>query len=278
VLRHKLVAAALLALFLVACSNSPGSSTGAPEPDEPLPGSPRALARSLTDGSRALRSAIEHWRATGDLRRSGPPEEVTLDALHQQRIYRLLAKRPHLARATLRRLPPGLRPEARDITTALRDLFRLSPPPRRRKFTTGRALPPGLLLDYYRRAQRRFRVSAPVLAAVNHVESGFNRLRNNSVAGAQGPMQFLPSTWRRYGLGGDVRDPHDAILGAANYLRRSGAPGSYRRALFAYNPSRLYVDAVLRFAHRMRGPGFLAIYSWQVFVRTPSGERRLTGP
>ena len=92
-----------------------------------------------------------------------------------------------------------------------------------------------------------------MLAAVNLVETDFNRLRNSSSSGAQGPMQFLPSTWRRYGLGGDIHDPHDAILGAANYLRRSGAPGNYRRALFAYNPSSLYVDAVLRYTRRMAG-------------------------
>jgi membrane-bound lytic murein transglycosylase B len=94
-------------------------------------------------------------------------------------------------------------------------------------------------------------------------------------------MQFLPSTWRAYGLGGDVRDPHDAIFGAANYLRAAGAPGSYRRALYAYNPSALYVDAVLRYARRIaRSPSaFLTYYSWQIFVRTPSGRlRRLTGP
>src|SRR5438105_4405934 len=89
-------------------------------------------------------------------------------------------------------------------------------------------------------AGRRFGVAWNVLAAVNFVESAFGKLRNSSTAGAQGPMQFLPSTWRRYGLGGDVHDPHDAILGAANYLRAAGAPGRYRRALYAYHPSQAY--------------------------------------
>jgi membrane-bound lytic murein transglycosylase B len=93
-------------------------------------------------------------------------------------------------------------------------------------------------------------------------------------------MQFLPSTWRAYGLGGNVHDPQDAILGAANYLRASGAPGDYRRALYAYNPASSYVEAVLRYAERMKRDrrAFYAYYSWQVFVRTPSGLRRLTGP
>jgi membrane-bound lytic murein transglycosylase B len=161
---------------------------------------------------------------------------------------------------------------------ALRDLGRLAGPPRRRRFRTGTALPAGALIRHYRSAQRRFGVGWHVLAAVNLVETDFNRLRNNSVSGAQGPMQFLPATWRAYGLGGDVHDPHDAILGAAHYLHRSGAPRNYGRALYAYNPSPLYVDAVLRLARRMRGHGFLVFYNWQVFVRTAAGERRLTGP
>ena len=70
-----------------------------------------------------------------------------------------------------------------------------------------------------------------VLAAVNYVESRFGRLRNESVSGARGPMQFMPATWRAYGLGGDVRDPRDAIMGAANYLHASGAPRDYAPAV-----------------------------------------------
>jgi hypothetical protein len=72
----------------------------------------------------------------------------------------------------------------------------------------------------------------------------------------------------------------DAIMGAANYLQASGAPASYARALHAYNPSRSYVDAVLSHARRMRQDrhAYFAYHSWQVFVHTPSGIRRLTGP
>jgi membrane-bound lytic murein transglycosylase B len=158
--------------------------------------------------------------------------------------------------------------------------MRLTPPSHRRTFTTGRPAPAGRLLGFYHQAQRRFGVAWNVLASVNFVETDFNRIRSSSSAGAQGPMQFMPSTWREYGLGGNLHDPHDAILGAANYLHRSGAPGSYQRALYAYNPSRLYVNAVLRYARRIAADrrAFYGYYAWQVFVRTPSGDRRLTGP
>jgi membrane-bound lytic murein transglycosylase B len=141
-------------------------------------------------------------------------------------------------------------------------------------------LPPAALLGYYRAAERRFGVRWNVLAAVNFVESAFNKLRNNSATGAQGPMQFMPATWRAYGLGGNVHDPHDAILGAANYLRANGAPGDNRRALVHYNPSTLYVDAVLRYAREIRSDrrAFYEYYARQVFVRTSSGLRRITGP
>jgi membrane-bound lytic murein transglycosylase B len=115
---------------------------------------------------------------------------------------------------------------------------------------------------------------------VNFVESKFGKLRSASAAGAQGPMQFMPATWGRYGLGGNVHDPHDAILGAANYLHASGAPRDLRRALHAYNPSTAYVDAVLRYARRIASSRtmFYVLYNWQVFVKTPQGDRRVTGP
>jgi len=93
-------------------------------------------------------------------------------------------------------------------------------------------------------------------------------------------MQFLPSTWQAYGLGGNIDDPHDAVIGAANYLRANGAPGDERRALYAYNHSDRYVDAVLLLADRMRNEprSVYALYAWQVFVVTTGGDIRITGP
>ena len=148
------------------------------------------------------------------------------------------------------------------------------------RVVVARPRPPLRLRAWYREGQRRFGVPWNVLAAVNFVESGFGKLRNDSVAGAQGPMQFMPATWRAYGLGGNVHDPHDAILGAANYLRANGAARDLRTALWHYNPSKLYVDAVLGFARRIRADrhAFLSYYAWSVFVRTTDGERRVTGP
>jgi len=192
----------------------------------------------------------------------------------------VLTQRRRLADAVLRRLPARVVRPLRNELFARRDLARLSTPRPRTAFRTGPAEPASRLRAYYGEAQRRFHVAWYVLAAVNSVESAFDKLRNASTAGAQGPMQFIPATWRAYGLGGDVHDPHDAIIGAANYLHANGAPRDYARALFHYNPSRLYVDAVLRYARWIREDprAYLVLYSRQVFVRTPRGLVRLTGP
>jgi membrane-bound lytic murein transglycosylase B len=267
-------ATAALVLFLPA-----GAASAQPPPDERIPADPAQLAQRLAEVIDETNVATDAWLATAPT--ADPPEAIVLGALYQQRAYRFLARRTRLTRTTLAALPVRLRPAARDQVAALRGLFRLSGPPQpRRRLKVGRALAPATLRGFYDDAERRFGVPWHVLAAVNLVETNFNRVRSTSTAGALGPMQFLPSTWRAYGLGGDVRDPHDAILGAANYLRASGAPRNLRRALFAYNHSTLYVDAVLSFAGRMRKSerNYVTLWSWQVFQRTPDGERRLTGP
>ncbi|HSC73403.1 MAG TPA: lytic transglycosylase domain-containing protein [Gaiellaceae bacterium] len=232
------------------------------------------MAKALTETHADLEAAIARW-----VPKSAPaPRDAILYALYEQRLYRLLAREPKFADAALPTLPDGLRATTRDLLVAHRELYRLTPPlPRRAAVTVGPAAPAASLLAYYREAERRFHVPWNVLASVNFVESKFGKLRNASASGARGPMQFMPATWAEYGLGGNVHQAHDAILGAANYLHASGAPQNLRRALHAYNPSPAYVDAVLRYARRMPTM-FYDLYNWQVFLKTPHGERRVTGP
>jgi hypothetical protein len=85
-------------------------------------------------------------------------------------------------------------------------------------------------------------------------------------------MQFLPATWARYGRG-DIYRPRNAIFAAARFLAGHGAPASIGSALYAYNPSRRYVDAVVRYARQLRAnpralPGF---YRSQVIYRLARG-------
>jgi membrane-bound lytic murein transglycosylase B len=249
-----------------------------PAPSVPLPTTPPRIAAALTETTASLNAAIDVWRAGGA--NAPAPDDLVLLALYQQRLTRLLSNRPLLANATLPLLAPTLRGFVRDVAEAHRELTVITPPLRTRTPRVGPAAPAPTLLSYYHEAERRFGVAWRVLAAVNFVESAFGKVRSPSAAGALGPMQFMPATWRVYGLGGNIRDPHDAILAAANYLRASGARRNIRGALHAYNPSPTYVDAVLRYARRIRANvnAFYTFYNWQVFARTRSGVKRLTGP
>lgn len=294
--------AACVVLVLAAACGSGGSSTplptdvpgvsltGVPSPPaSPVPNldphsalsrDPGVLAIDLAITRRRLLKAIDTWAPSG-LPSTPAPQDVQLLALHQQRIYALLADLPSLASATLANLTGSLAREAlADVTADAAIRSTVTPTRSGPSFSTGPPDPAANLRAAYDEAQARFGVAWQVLAAVNFVETRFGRVRSASYASARGPMQFIPSTWKAYGLGGNVHDPHDAILGAANYLAASGAPNDYQAALGHYNPSKPYVKAVWLYARQMmRDPReFLIYYSWQVFVVTTNGDRQLTGP
>jgi membrane-bound lytic murein transglycosylase B len=264
-------ATALAAVALVPAAAAEPPALHAPIPREPAP-----LARTLVRTTANLEQAIRNWNPKS----TAAPQPVALHALYQQRIYRLLTRDSSLATRTLALVSQDLAKVSRDLLAAQGELYRLTPPIGVHTIKVARSLPAPELLSYYREAQRKFKIPWNVLAAVNFVETKFGKLRSASAAGAQGPMQFMPATWRQYGLGGNVQDAHDAILGAANYLHASGASRDLRNALHHYNPSSAYVDAVLRYARRIGADRtmFYALYSWQVFVKTPGGDRRVTGP
>jgi hypothetical protein len=204
---------------------------------------------------------------------------TTADAYAEQRIELRLSDDPALAARVLRLLPSRLARDVTDDVLAHRELARLTPPRPLSAFRVGAATAAAKLRAYYAEAERRSGIAWQVLAAVNYVESDFGRLREASVAGAQGPMQFLPSTWASYGRG-SIHDPHAAILAAGRFLRAAGGARNERAALYRYNPSTAYVDAVERYAARIRrdSRAFLVYYARPLVVRTPAGYRRLGGP
>jgi soluble lytic murein transglycosylase-like protein len=126
------------------------------------------------------------------------------------------------------------------------------------------AKPVDSLRSYYQEAFVKFGVDPSYLASINFIESNFGRVTGPSSAGALGPMQFLPGTWQAFGGGGNVNDPHDAILGAAHYLVYNGAPADMRNAIWHYNNSFDYVDSVESFARAYRSdPAWLdRMYYW----------------
>jgi soluble lytic murein transglycosylase-like protein len=225
------------------------------------------VAQRLIQADGTLRASLAAWDGRGPI-----PPHVSRDELAFQRLELRLTPR------TIPPLPQPLAARVRADVLARAALAHITTPRPLSAFRPAPPPPADTLLAGYRAAQRRFGVPWNVLAAVNLVESGFGRLHETSVAGAQGPMQFMPSTWRAYGLGGNVHDPADAILGAANYLHANGAPRDLRAALHRYNPSADYVDAILRYAGQI-GRGretFLSYYARHLFVHTPTGVRRLT--
>jgi murein DD-endopeptidase MepM/ murein hydrolase activator NlpD len=116
-----------------------------------------------------------------------------------------------------------------------------------------------------------------VLAAINEVETDYGRDLSVSTAGAEGWMQFMPSTWAQYGI--DVnrsgyRDPYnpaDAIFAAARYLAAAGGAKDIRAAIFAYNHSQAYVTSVLLRARLLGGtpPALLGAITGLTEARFP---------
>ena len=112
----------------------------------------------------------------------------------------------------------------------------------------------------YKKAAKKYGFAKDwyVLAAVGWVESRDGRNMGPSSAGALGPMQFLPSTWKSAGVDGNgdgvanIMDPRDAIPAAAAYLKDGGAPRDWYAALYTYNHADWYVREVLGVAEGYR--------------------------
>jgi hypothetical protein len=118
---------------------------------------------------------------------------------------------------------------------------------------------PPFLLPIYQAAGAAYGIPWEVLAAINEVETDYGRDLSVSSAGAEGWMQFLPSSWARYGVdanGAGYEDPYnpaDAIFAAARYLAAAGGAGSIRAAIYSYNHSQAYVDSVILRAQLLDG-------------------------
>ena len=118
---------------------------------------------------------------------------------------------------------------------------------------------PIFLLPIYQAAAIEYGVRWEILAAINEIETDYGRNLNVSSAGALGWMQFIPSSWKAYGVDANkdgVKDPYnpvDAIFAAANYLKAAGYEQDVRRAIFAYNHADWYVDSVMLRARLIAG-------------------------
>ena len=186
----------------------------------------------------------------------------------QQLVYATLFDYPDWQKTALAALPPATRDAVLGGLEARKQL-RLIPGPVPRSLPNWQILEPKpieTLLSYYKEAEVAYGVGWEYLAAIHLVESRMGRIHGLSTAGAQGPMQFIPSTWAVYGKG-DINDDHDSILAAAHYLSAAGAPGDMRKALLAYNHSTAYVNAIAAYAGVLKATPdeYRGYHGWQVY-------------
>ena len=176
-------------------------------------------------------------------------------------------------------LPPGLVRVVSDNVASRReflsmngssrsDLHRDLPP----LAVVARLPPPARLLAYYRAAEARFGVGWAYLAAINFIETSMGRVRGTSVAGAQGPMQFLRgrSTVAATSTGPVTRSwPRLASSEPTASTVRAAEPGRCR-----YNNTASYVRGVTLVAKLLqdRPRAFLGYYHWKVYYLTRFGS------
>lgn len=247
------------------------SAAAVPSAAEPAPAQPRLasgpveIADDLVADERTLRTA------------SAPEAVLVAAARRQQRAYRLLARRPEWDAVVRRRVPLQLLDSFDRNVNARRQLARVNAGEPPNTVPAWRIVTPPAadeLLGYYRKAQDATGVGWNFLAAINLIETAFGRIAGTSTAGAQGPMQFLPSTFAAYGAGGDIKSAHDSIMAAGRHLAANGFGHAPDRALFRYNNSDRYVEAVTDYAAVMAADpaAFAAYHRWDVYYFTTAGD------
>lgn len=119
---------------------------------------------------------------------------------------------------------------------------------------------PSAFIPYYKAAGEKYGVDWTVLAAIHKIETNYSRIRIMvSSVGAIGDMQFMPSTFARYGVDGNgdgVISPwnvQDSIFSAAHYLASNNFKNNPRGAIWHYNHAIWYVNDVLKTAAIIKG-------------------------
>lgn len=291
-----LTGASLLGALVLALSPELGFSRSGSEAPEPVaaPQSSPALALLPTDAALPRSTDGRHYplvpadvaklatllASLEEAIRNPTTPQADLPRLgHQQQvIYRVLSHRRALADQVRAALPQRWQPVFDHHVEARRAFLAMHRGQRSLTLPSWRIIapkPPEQLLAYYREAAAATGIPWEVLAAVNLVETGMGRVDGISVAGAQGPMQFLPTTWAEAGIGkGDIRNPRDAIAAAARYLVRRGGPNNLKKALWGYNNSDHYGRAVLHYAALMKEDpaAFRGLYHWEVHFASGAGD------
>lgn len=246
--------------------------------DEPTPPNPTITATGAqpkisSDPAQVADDLVADEQALRDP--STPEPGLTAAARRQQAAYRAIGRNTAWDAIARPRIPPSLL-ETYDLNVdARRQLYPMTEV--KDTVPAWRIVPPapaGELLAYYREAEAATGVGWNYLAAVNLIETRFGSIEGTSTAGAQGPMQFLPSTFDAYGSGGDIHSPRDSILAAGRMLAANGFANDRDNAIFRYNNADRYVRAVHDYAAVLAADpaAFTGYYRWDVYYRTTAGD------
>ena len=260
-------------------TTTPSTTTTEPAAVQPAAPNGRVYPSVPADAAAAAARLYEVEDLLDTLEPSEDPGDTTwADLAHeQQMLYRVIARDAVWARATLDGAPErhaltierhlGARQAIADIGHGG------DPPVNVPAWEIIEPLPASELLELYRAAEAETGIAWSYLAAINLIETGFGRIDGLSTAGAQGPMQFLPTTWEEVS-DGDIDDPYDAIPAAARYLVRRGGPDDMQNALWGYNNSDAYVLAVTHYANLFRDDirSFTAAHSWEIHYSAAIGD------
>jgi len=277
----------MITLGLVACSESTRLSTASTStavPSTTWAATPSPVATTLPAQPVAADPALLAGDLAADeqaLRDPSSSEGALVAAAHrQQAAYRALGRHPEWDPTARSRIPPSLLEIYDRNVDARRQLTAMSEGQTQDTLPAWRIDPPtpaDELRGYYREAESVSGVGWTYLAAINLIETGFGRVAGVSTAGALGPMQFLPSTFGAYGEGGDILSPHDSIMAAGRYLAVNGFADDREYALYRYNNSNQYVQAVNDYAAVLAADpaAFAGYYRWEVYFNTTAGDVRL---
>jgi membrane-bound lytic murein transglycosylase B len=244
-------------------TTSPNAATTAAGAQPKISSDPARVADDLVADEQALRDPSTEEPA------------LTAAARRQQAAYRAIGHHTDWDAITRPRIPPSLLETYDRNVDARRQLYAITEA--KTTVPAWRIVPPApsdALMDYYREAEAASGVGWNYLAAINLIESRFGSIDGLSTAGAQGPMQFMPSTFDAYGNGGDIQWPRDSIMAAGRYLAANGFTNDRDQAIFRYNNAAQYVRAVNDYAAVLAADpaAFAGYYRWDVYYRTTAGD------